>query len=52
LRELEAIHDRLVREIDRKEQELDSVRADIKGETERLAKIQAEIKRVKAQFGV
>jgi hypothetical protein len=50
--DLEAKHDALVREIDRKHNELDRVRANIKAETERLAKIQAEIKKVKAHFGV
>jgi hypothetical protein len=52
IRDLEAQHDRLVREIDRKHDELDQVRAKIKREGDRLGKIQAEIARVKNHFGV
>jgi hypothetical protein len=50
--DLEAKHDALVREIDRKHMELDQVRAQIKTETERLAKIEAAIKKVKDRLGV
>jgi hypothetical protein len=50
--ELEAKHDRLVREIDRKYAELDQVRAEINAEAVRLAKIRAEIVRIKSHFGV
>jgi hypothetical protein len=52
IRELEREHDALVREIDRKHKELDQVRLQIKAETERFTKIQAEIKKVKDYFGV
>jgi hypothetical protein len=50
--DLEARHDKLVRAIDRKHGEYDQVCADIKSATERLAKMQAEIKKVKDHFGV
>jgi hypothetical protein len=50
--DLEAKHDALVREIDRKHEELDQVRARVSAETDRLAKIQAEIAKIKAKFGV
>jgi chromosome segregation ATPase len=49
---LEAEHDALVRAIDRKHQELDSLGVQIKSATERLDKIRAEIAKVKAHFGV
>jgi hypothetical protein len=50
--ELEARHDALERNIDRKHQELDSLAVQIKIRTEELAKIRAEIQKVKNHFGV
>jgi hypothetical protein len=52
VRDLEATHDALVREIERKYAELDQVGAKIKAENERLAHIRAEIQKVKTKFGV
>jgi hypothetical protein len=52
IRDLEARHDALVRAIDRKHAELDSVHALIKAATEKLTKIEAAIKAVKNRFGV
>jgi hypothetical protein len=52
IRGLEATHDALVREIDRKYGELDQIAAEIKLESDRLDKIRAEIANVKAHFGV
>jgi hypothetical protein len=49
---LEAEHDALVRAVDRKHQELDALNVQIKAETDRLAKIRAEIQKVKNHFGV
>jgi len=50
--ELEAEHDALVRAIGRKHDELDALNVQIKAETGRLAKIRAEIQKVKNHFGV
>jgi chromosome segregation ATPase len=50
--ELEAEHDALVRAIGRKHDELDALNVQIKAETDRLAKIRAEIQKVKNHFGV
>jgi chromosome segregation ATPase len=52
IRDLEARHDALVRAIDRKHAELDSVHAQIKAASEKLTKIEAAIKAVKNRFGV
>jgi predicted nucleic acid-binding Zn-ribbon protein len=49
---LEAEHDALARAIARKHQELDALTTHIKAETDRLAKIRAEIQKVKSHFGV
>jgi len=49
---LEAQHDKLVRAIARKNQELDLLNIHIKAATENLARIRAEIQKVKAHFGV
>jgi septal ring factor EnvC (AmiA/AmiB activator) len=49
---LEAEHDALVRTIARKHQELDALNAQIKASTDNLAKIRAEIARIKSHFGV
>jgi hypothetical protein len=51
IRGLESKHDALVREIDRKHQELDQARADIQAENSRLEKIRAEIARIRSHFG-
>ena len=49
---LEAQHDKLVRAIARKNQELDLLNIHIKAATENLARIKAEIQKVKSHFGV
>jgi chromosome segregation ATPase len=49
---LEAEHDALVRAIARKNQELDLLNIHIKAATENLARIKAEIQKVKSHFGV
>jgi hypothetical protein len=52
IRQLEAQHDALVREIERKAAELGQVGGQIQVETKRLEKIRAEIDAVKRKFGV
>jgi chromosome segregation ATPase len=50
--ELEREHDALTRTIDRKHAELDSLNVHIRARTDDLARIRAEIAKVKAHFGV
>jgi hypothetical protein len=45
-------YDKLKRMYEAKHEELDLIVADIRRETARLEKIRAEIKRIKAHFGV
>jgi chromosome segregation ATPase len=52
IEDLEAQHDKLVRAIARKNQELDLLNIHIKAATENLARIRAEIQKVKSHFGV
>jgi hypothetical protein len=52
IRNLEAQHDALVREVERKAAELGQVGGQIQVETKRLEKIRAEIDAVKRKFGV
>jgi hypothetical protein len=52
IRALEAEHDALVRAINRKHAELDALGIQIKASTDNLAKIRAEIAKVKSHFGV
>jgi len=49
---LEVEHDALVRACEREYEELDRVKAERSREEARLAKIKAEINRIKAHFGV
>jgi hypothetical protein len=50
--ELEVEHDGLVRAIKRKHAELDQLGIQIKASTDNLARIKAEIAKVKSYFGV
>jgi hypothetical protein len=52
IRALEAEHDALKRTITRRHQELDQLLIHIRAREADLAKINAEIKRIKAHFGV
>jgi chromosome segregation ATPase len=52
IEDLEAEHDALKRTIARKHQELDALGVQIKASTDNLARIRAEIQKVKSHFGV
>jgi hypothetical protein len=49
---LQGDYDRLTRMVEAKHEEFDLIVADIRSETARLEKIRAELKQIKAHFGV